>query len=424
MAIGLVLLACAAFFARFVVASALRKALGSLRDRTQTRLLKTFLDERILARAAQIVPSLVVQLGINLVPHLPATPYTIIRNVAFALTALHFVRTITMALNVIQERSLQNDPSHKFMAIKSTVQLINIVLYGACTILIIAVLIDRSPVIVLSGMGAMSAVLMLVFKDTILSFTAGILIASNDMLRVGDWIEMPQAGADGDVVDISLHTIKVQNWDKTITTIPTWKLVSESYKNWRGMQASGGRRIKRSIRIDAGTVRFLTNEEIARLSSINLIHDYLEDKRHEVQSSNEDRRHALGALAELPANQRRLTNIGTFRAYALAYLKHHPGIHQDMTLMVRQMEPTPEGIPMELYCFTNSTAWVAYEGYQSDIFDHLLAILPELGLRAFQNPSGADMRAMLTGLGEAIAQRPAGAGADPAKPCEGQSAAQ
>ena len=238
----------------------------------------------------------------------------------------------------------------------------------------------------------MSAVLMLVFKDTILSFTAGVLLSSNDMLRLGDWIEMPQVGADGDVVDIALHTVKVQNWDKTITTIPTWRLMSESYRNWRGMSESGGRRIKRTLRLDASSVRFLGDEELAYLSNIALLGPYLQDKRQVLVEFNSQVRADRGEKPDFAANQRRLTNIGTFRIYVEAYLRANPLIHQNMTLMVRTMEPTPEGVPLELYCFTATTAWGAYENIQGDIFDHLLAILPEFGLRLYQSPSGNDLR--------------------------------
>ncbi|WP_244610066.1 mechanosensitive ion channel family protein [Lampropedia puyangensis] len=398
MSVALVLLAAIALLSRFVVAVMLRRALGSLRERSQSRLIKTFLDDRVLERLTKIVPSLVVQLGIGLVPFLPATPALVIRNVAFALTVLHSVRAISMLLKVIAQRSEEFDAQHRSSALKSVTQLITIALYCAALIVIIATLINRSPVVVLSSLGALSAVLMLVFKDTILSFTAGILISSNDMLRSGDWIEMPQAGADGAVVDISLHTIKVQNWDNTITTIPTWKLVSESYKNWRGMSESGGRRIKRSLWIDASTVRFLTESEIQKLDDIELIRDYLVGKQEEVNSTNAARKKTLGEAASLPANQRRLTNLGTFRAYALAYLKARTDIHNGMTLMVRQMESTANGIPIEVYCFTSTTAWANYEAIQGDIFDHLIAILPDLGLRQFQTPTGADMRSMLDGF--------------------------
>ncbi|NYT86125.1 mechanosensitive ion channel family protein [Pusillimonas harenae] len=271
-------------------------------------------------------------------------------------------------------------------SIKGYLELGKIVVWIVCVILIISILVNRSPLLMLSGLGALSAVLLLVFKDTLLSLVASAQMTSNDMLRIGDWIDMPQAGADGFVIDMALHTVKVQNWDKTVTTIPTYKLFSESYRNWRYMFESGGRRIKRTLRLDASTVRFLTEDEIRALSRFALLKDYLAGKQQELESSNQ----ALGLMGELQGNRRRLTNIGTFRAYALAYLRTQRELHQDMLMIVRMMEPESQGIPVEIYCFANNTAWVEYERIQGNIFDHLLAILPELSLRLYQAPSGAD----------------------------------
>jgi miniconductance mechanosensitive channel len=242
-------------------------------------------------------------------------------------------------------------------------------------------------------------VLLLVFKDTILSLVASVQLSSQDMLRVGDWIEMPQVGADGDVTDIALHTVTVQNWDRTIVTIPTWRLINESFRNWRGMTESGGRRIKRSLFLDQTSVRYLSDDERDRLRRIALIDVYLEQKKKELEEWNAK----LLAENKDPVNTRRVTNLGTFRAYVLAYLKAHSGIHQDMTLMVRQLQPGPTGIPMEVYCFTATTEWVEYEGIQSDIFDHLLALLPEFGLHVFQSPTGADLHAAAPAEGVAAA---------------------
>jgi miniconductance mechanosensitive channel len=231
---------------------------------------------------------------------------------------------------------------------------------------------------------------LLVFKDTLLSLVASTQLTSNDMLRIGDWIEMPQSNANGFVKDIALHTVKVQNWDNTVTTVPTYKLFSESYRNYRHMFESGGRRIMRTLRIDAASVHFLSAEESRRLMRFHLLHDYLAGKQTEVEQTNR----TLGELAAEPVNQRRLTNIGTFRAYGLAYLQKHPDIHKEMLMMVRMMEAESQGIPIEVYCFTAVTAWVQYERIQGDVFDHLLAILPEMGLRLYQAPSGTDFRGM------------------------------
>ena len=272
-------------------------------------------------------------------------------------------------------------------SIKGYVELARILLWAVCAILVVSIMMDRSPLLMLSGLGALSAVLLLVFKDTLLSLVASTQMSNYDMLRLGDWIEMPQAGADGFVVDMALHTVKVQNWDKTVTTIPTYKLFSESFRNWRHMFESGGRRIKRTMRIDASTVRFLNEAEVNELRRYALIRDYLDGKQVELEESNRQ----LGELTAVPANRRRLTNIGTFRAYARAYIERHPEIRHDMLMIVRMMEPQSEGIPIEVYCFTNNTAWAEYERIQGDIFDHLLSILPEFWLRLYQAPAGSDL---------------------------------
>ncbi len=240
----------------------------------------------------------------------------------------------------------------------------------------------------MSGVGAMTAVLLLVFKDTILSLVASVQLTSLDMVRVGDWIEMPQYNADGDVVDVALHTVRVQNWDKTVTTIPTHKLISDSFRNWRAMSESGGRRIKRALHLDVSSIRFLTPAEVERFKGFALLADYIEGKEKELADYNA----GLPGKTDAQVNLRRLTNVGTFRAYVFNYLKHHPKVHQHMTLLVRQLQPGPTGLPIEVYAFSNDTAWAVYEGVQADIFDHLLAIVPEFGLSVFQQPSGRDLQ--------------------------------
>ena len=390
---GLLLLA---YLVQAVAQYLLLHTVPRIRAHMDTRWARVVWHDQVLRRLARVVPSLVIQAGIGAVPQLDPVAFVVIRNLAVALTVLQLVRTLNALLDATLQEHTQapGGAPTSTRSIKSYVQLGKLALTLVGAIVIVAVLIDRSPLILLSGLGAMSAVLMLVFKDTILSFTAGLQLSSNDMLRVGDWIEMPQMGADGDVVDIALHTVKVQNWDKTITTIPTWRLMSESYRNWRGMSESGGRRIKRTLRLDAASVRFLGDADIDRLARIALLAPYLQEKRAAVHAANA----ALGPGAAAPANLRRLTNIGTFRAYVQAYLRAHPGIHQGMTLMVRTLEPTPEGVPLELYCFTATTAWVQYEAIQGDIFDHLIAVLPEFGLHLYQSPTGHDIRAGLRQL--------------------------
>ncbi|WP_353191130.1 mechanosensitive ion channel domain-containing protein [Pandoraea pnomenusa] len=354
-------------------------------QRTANRWDDALLAHRVFHRVAHILPYVVVQFGISWVPDLPPKAVLVIANVALAMSLLYATLAVAGMLDAAQSVYAHSEHA-RTRSIKGYVQLGKIALYVVATIAIVATIIDRSPWLLLSGLGAMSAVLLLVFKDTIMSFVASVQLTSNDMLRVGDWIEMPQVGADGDVVDIALHTVKVQNWDKTITTIPTWRLISESFRNWRGMQQSGGRRIKRTLCIDAGSVGFLDEQEIARLSTLHLLAPYLTEKQRSLADANA----ALGTAAGVVANTRRLTNIGTFRAYALAYLKAHPNIHEGMTCMVRSLQPSATGIPIELYCFTNTIVWAEYERVQGDVFDHLLAILPEFGLRMYQNPAGAD----------------------------------
>jgi miniconductance mechanosensitive channel len=390
--LGLLILLVAAFalgrLVRFIVLSAM-KALGR-----QPALfwLNDFLHNKVFHRLAQVTPSLVIQFGLNLVPDLNPTASHVLGNVALAFTILFMMFTVGALLNAMLDIYARTEHA-RTRSIKGYVQLAKMILYVFAAIIIVATLIDRSPLLLLSGLGAMSAVILLVYKDTLLSFVASVQLTSNDMLRVGDWIEMPQVGADGDVVDITLHTVKVQNFDKTIVSIPTWRLMSESFKNWRGMQASGGRRIKRALFIDASGVRFIAEAEEQKLTQVRLLTDYLGRKKAELKAWNE----AQGNVAELSANRRRITNIGTFRAYALAYLKSHPDIHPDMTCMVRQMEATAQGVPLEIYCFTRTTSWADYERIQGDIFDYLLAVLPEFGLSLYQQPSGADMRVGLAG---------------------------
>ncbi len=275
--------------------------------------------------------------------------------------------------------------------IKGVAQIIMILAYILGAVFILATLMNRSPWVMLSGIGAMTAILLLIFKDSILGFVAGIQLSINNMVRIGDWIEMPKYGADGDVIDISLNTVKVQNWDKTISTIPTYALIDNSFKNWRGMDESGGRRIKRAIHIDMNSIKFCTDEMLEKFENFHSISDYLKNKRKEISEYNRSRNIESSTLV----NGRNLTNIGTFRAYITAYLRGHPKIHKDMTFLIRHLSPTPSGLPMEIYVFSNDQDWINYEAIQADIFDHILAVIPEFDLRVFQNPSGDDFRSFI-----------------------------
>jgi miniconductance mechanosensitive channel len=265
---------------------------------------------------------------------------------------------------------------------------VKIIAYLLAGIFIISTFTDKSPWGIISILGGFTVVLMLVFKDTILGFVASIQLSGHDMVRVGDWIEMGQYGADGDVIDVSIHTVKVRNWDKTITTIPTYALVTNSFKNWRGMSESGGRRIKRSLYIDMTSVKFCSDEMLARFEKFELLKEYLHNKKQELIAHNRERQIDSTQII----NGRRQTNLGVLRAYIIAYLRNHPKIHQDMTFLVRHLEPTPHGLPIQIYVFSNDQVWANYEAIQADIFDHLLAAVEEFELRVFQNPTGYDFK--------------------------------
>jgi len=380
---GLVALLLAAvvadLFAKWVLVSAVR----AFARKSSTDWDDILVERNVFGRLAQVVPALVVYLGVPFVPGLPEGLVTLIRNVATGYMILMLtlaMATLVGAVHEIYERL----PMARHRPLKGFAQLLQLLVWIFGGLLIVAAILDRSPILLLSGFGAMTAILLLVFKDTILSLVASVQLTSQDMVRVGDWIEVPQFGADGDVIDVQLHTIKVQNWDKTITMIPTHRLISDSFRNWRGMTESGGRRIKRALYFDVSSIRFLEPEEVERFSRFALLRDYISQKTAELDEYNR----SLDSGADV--NKRRLTNIGTFRAYAFAYLKSNPRIRQDMTLMVRQLASGPEGMPLEIYAFTATTVWAEYEGIQSDIFDHFFAIVPEFGLRIYQQPAGSD----------------------------------
>ena len=386
---ALVLLFVAALFANFVVKALLLRGLNKALTYTAYGRDPELRRHGFIERLANVMPALVISAGIALVPNLPLFVVAVVQNVATASIILMVAMAISSMFNII-DTIYHRRPEARMKPIKGYVQVVKIAVYVIAALLMIATLVDRSPLILLSGLGAMAAVLILVFQDTLLSLVAGIQISSTDMVRVGDWIEMPGQNADGDVIEIALHTVKVQNFDRTITTVPIRKLVTDPFKNWRGMQESGGRRIKRSLYLDQTSVSFLTPEDQERLEEFGHLETYLKHKRDELAEWNAK----LGERARVLANTRRSTNLGTFRAYVDNYLRNHPGVHKGMTIMVRQLQPGPEGLPLEIYCFTNTIAWVQYEGIQADIFDHLIAILPEFGLRVFQSPSGNDLRAM------------------------------
>lgn len=346
-------------------------------------------NARLIRTLSHLVAVLMLQRSAKLILAAHEAGAEFVSRVCAAVAVGLILAAVTNLLNAA-ERLYSRLPLARTRPMKAVVQLFNVFLYIIGGVLILAILFNQPVWGLVSGIGALSAVFLLVFRDPLLGVAASFQIGANNMVSIGDWIEMPKYNADGDVIDISLQTVKVRNWDKTITTIPIYALVSDSFKNWRGMTESGGRRIKRPIFIDLKSIRFCDDAMIERFRKIQFLADYVAAKEHELAAYN--REHNIDPSSSV--NGRRLTNIGTFRAYVQAYLKAHPGINQGMINMVRQLESASEGLPLEIYAFTQTTAWVEYEGVQADIFDHLFAVLPEFGLRAYQQPSGWDIEAI------------------------------
>lgn len=310
----------------------------------------------------------------------------ILYRTVLSLIILAVISSVNAFINSVNE-FYSNSNLSKRLSIKSYLQVVKLIINILGIIIFIASLIGKSPVYLLSGIGALTAVLMLIFKDTILSFISSVQITSNDLFKVGDWVEAPQFNADGDVIDIALHTIKIQNWDKTITVIPTHKLIDSSFKNWRGMSDSGGRRIKRAIHIDMNSIKFCDDAMISRFSKIDIISEYIDYKRKDIKKYNQSKNCNNSLL-----NGRALTNIGTYRKYISSYLENNSNINKGMTFLVRQLSPNSNGLPLEIYVFSNNTDWIKYEQIQSDIFDHLVASVKQFDLVLFQNPTGNDFK--------------------------------
>ncbi|MGL5668530.1 MAG: mechanosensitive ion channel family protein [Shewanella sp.] len=387
---SIMLLACVlvAAIAYFIMRRGVIRAVNMVILRSKATWDDVFMRYKVLEKLAMLVPAIVLNLlvPITLTEH-PVLSSLVDRLLSIWLVIL-MIRAIYAGLDAVNEISDVNLVSRR-LPVKSFVQLIKLFLFFVGLIVSISVLADQSPVYFLSGLGVATGFVMLVFRDTILGFVAGIQLAANRMVSKGDWIQMDKYGADGAVEEVSLTTVKVRNWDKTITMIPAYALVSDAFRNWRGMSESGGRRIKRAVNIDINSIKFLSEEERNRLSKINCLKEYFPAKISEIQESN-----AKVSDLDMKVNGRHLTNVGTFRAYLQEYLQRHDKVHKDMTLMVRQLAPTTEGLPIEIYIFTNDTRWTFYEAIQADIFDHIFAVLPEFGLQAFQAPTGNDIRSL------------------------------
>lgn len=352
--------------------------------KTKTHWDDILLERNVFDKVAHFAPASIIYFSAGMIDH--EGLHTLIQNSSYVYMVLLAVMLIDTFLNASND-IYTTMPVSKTRPIKGYLQIVKIFFYAMGIISIIALLFNENPIKIVAGMGAFAAVILLIFKDTILGFVASIQLSANKMINIGDWISMPSKGADGTVIDISLNTVKVQNWDKTISTIPTYSLVSESFNNWKGMEESGGRRIKRHLNLDVKSIHFLSEEEIESFKKINLITAYLNEKKEEIKSFNSE--------GEIPVNQRRLTNIGTFRKYVEAYLQNNPKIHNDMTFLVRQLQATEKGLPLEIYVFSKDQEWANFEAIQADIFDHVLAIVPEFNLRIFQNPTGDDFKKLV-----------------------------
>jgi len=371
----------------WIAQALINRFLDRLINKTSTEWDDVLQEQGAFRKLGHIVPASVISSAAPIV----FTDYPdwvpLIAKITSAYVAIVVIRLL---VSIITSTNIMLARSEKFRdkPIASFTQLAKILVWSIGIIIVSSIVLGKNPIYMFSALGAVSAVLILVFKDTLLGFTASIQITMNDMVRIGDWVSVPKYGADGDVMEINLTTVKVRNWDKTISTVPTYSFIADSFKNWRGMEESGGRRIKRAINIKISTVKFCTPELIESLHKVVLLKEHFNLKEKDLEEYNARTDIAAG---DSPVNGRRLTNIGVFRAYVLSYLKAHPNVKQDMTLLVRQLDPTENGIPIEVYCFSKKQAWADYEGIQADIFDHIMAAIQYFDLEIFESPAGSDL---------------------------------
>lgn len=376
----------------FVTRRILLRLVEGVVARTSTRYDDALVEQRFFHRIAHLAPALVLHLSAPFA----FAPYPRLveglETAAFLYMALVAV-SVAFALLDTGLRIYSGTPLATRLPLKPIIQAAKFLAIFAAVLVGISTLIGKSPAVLLSGLGAFTAILILVFREPILGLVAGMQLVSNDMVRPGDWISVPRFDADGSVIDVSLTTVSVQNWDKTISSIPNYSLLTDTFRNWRGMQNSGGRRIKRSVNIDVSSIHFCDEDELEDLKKIQFVQEHIDQKRQEIGEFNREK----GVDESLPINGRRLTNVGIFRAYLEAYLRSNPQVHEDMTFLVRQLQPSGQGLPIEIYVFSRDQRWAHYEAIQADIFDHVLAAVPLFGLRVFQEPSGADLRSLAGG---------------------------
>lgn len=374
-----------AFIADKIIDNILLKWINKIVAKTKTKIDDSLVERKIFKKLAHIAPALVVYgfsyafVGVD----------QIIRKVCLAYIVVIVAIVLLSGIDVINDIYNSKAYYSKNRPIKGLLQVVKIFVVVLVVLTLIAVITDSATAFaLLGGIGGVSAVLILIFKDSILGLVAGVQLSADNLLALGDWISMDKYGADGEVVDIALTKIVVRNWDKTYVTIPAYRFLEDSFTNWKGMSQAGGRRIKRSLCINMKSIKFLKTMDIERLRKIHILTKYLDEKMAEIKAFNE----TFGEIGDNIANGRHLTNIGTFRAYMELYLKDNPKLHHEgFTLMVRQLAPTDKGVPIEVYCFANDTNWVHYEAIQADIFDHMLAVINEFDLKVYQAPSGDDL---------------------------------
>ena len=376
------LVAALAFLLRLPIRGILSLIIGPMKKRSRSNLPQAMLSNNIPRRLSNLVVPIVVQITLE------ASPAILLHRGVGLLTVWVLVLLLNSVIGTVSEVYEAREIS-KIRPMKGLFQVIQVALYIVLSIAALAIITGQNPLALVGGVGATAAIISFIFKDPILNFVAGIQLSANHMLRIGDWIEMPGHSLDGDVIEISMTTVKVQNFDQTITSIPAQALVSDAFINWRGMQDAGGRRIKRSIVINAGSVQLCSSEMLEEFQKIDLISDYVEQKQAEIAQGAVEKAAVAG---ESLLNTRHLTNLGTFRAYMVAYLTAHPNIHHGMTTMVRQLAADEKGIPLEVYAFTSTIRWEEYETIQADIFDHFFSAAKIFGLEIHQSPSGADLR--------------------------------
>ncbi len=387
---GVILILLLAYLSDVITRRIIVSVIGRIIKKTSTSWDDIFYEKKVFERLSHLAPALILHYSISYILGDFERLTDILQGAItlyMIIISLLVVNSFILALSEIYTTL----PVAKNRSIKGYIQVFQIIIYCIAIILALSVLLGKSPAVLLTGIGALAAVLILVFKDTILGFIASIQLSANKMVQIGDWISMPKHNADGTVTEITLNTVKVQNWDKTISTIPTYALISDSFGNWRGMEESGGRRIKRHINIDMRSVKFCTPKMLERYKKIIYLKEYIEKKEKDIEKYNKEN----NIPSEIVVNGRRITNLGTFRKYLESYLKNHPMIHNEMTFLVRHLQPTDKGIPIEIYVFSKDQRWAYYESIQADIFDHILAVIPEFDLKIFQNPTGDDFKSLV-----------------------------